>query len=227
MLRPICFDAPRGCAQVWVNNQLAANTSSMSASKNRESENEEKRRHFSRSGHCPAHRVRRRILAGRSRRWPRESPDDRVVRPRLEYRGASGQPVNHAVLPMEIKIKAGGVVDFAVGGFHDVVIFKPGFTLEQLVQAGGGQYPSTPPLFVIPPNPSEPLPPAISFLAESIYYRGINPAGGPLQTVATANPSNAINRGEPVTFLERGVYLVICNVRPHLLDGMYAYVKVD
>jgi len=139
----------------------------------------------------------------------------------------AGNPVNHAVLPMEIKIKAGGVVDFAVGGFHDVVIFKPGFTLEQLVQAGGGQYPSTPPLFVIPPNPSEPLPPAISFLAESIYYRGINPAGGPLQTVATANPSNAINRGEPVTFSERGVYLVICNVRPHLLDGMYAYVKVD
>jgi len=26
---------------------------------------------------------------------------------------------------------------------------------------------------------------------------------------------------------ERGVYLVIGNVRPHLLDGMYAYVKVD
>jgi len=136
-------------------------------------------------------------------------------------------PVNHAVLPSEIKIKAGGVVDFAVGGFHDVVIFKPGFTLEQLVQAGGGQYPLTPPVFVIPPNPNEALPPAISFLTENIYYRGINPAGGPLQTAATANPSNAINRGEPVTFSERGVYLVICNVRPHLLDGMYAYVKVD
>jgi hypothetical protein len=35
-----------------------------------------------------------------------------------------------------------------------------------------------------------------------------------------------MNRSEPVAFLEAGTYLVICNVRPHLLDGMFAYVKV-
>jgi plastocyanin len=138
-----------------------------------------------------------------------------------------GNPVNHAVLPRVIKIKAGGVVDFAVAGFHDVIVFKPGFSLEQLVQAGGGEYPSTPPLFVIPPDPAAPLPAAISFLADSIYYRGINPAGGPLATAVTGNPVNGSNRTEPVAFLERGLYLVICNVRPHLLDGMHAYVKVD
>jgi plastocyanin len=139
-----------------------------------------------------------------------------------------GNAVNHAVFPKVMKIKAGGVIDFAVGGFHDIVIFKPGFTLEQLVMAGGGQYPTTPPgPFVIPPDPAAPLPSAISFLAEHIYYRGINPAGGPLGTLATGNPSNAVNRSEPVAFLERGTYLVICNVRPHLVDGMYAYVKVD
>ena len=138
-----------------------------------------------------------------------------------------GNPVNHAVLPKEIKIKAGGVVDFAVAGFHDIIIFKPGFTLADLIQAGGGQYPSTPPLFVIPANPATPLPVAISFLADSIYYRGINPAGGPLATAVAGNPANGSNRTEPVAFLERGTYLVICNVRPHLLDGMYAYVKVN
>ena len=138
-----------------------------------------------------------------------------------------GNAVNHAVLPREIKIKAGGVVDFAVAGFHDIIIFKPGFTLADLIQAGGGQYPSTPPLFVIPANPATPLPVAISFLADSIYYRGINPAGGPLATAVAGNPANGSNRTEPVAFLERGTYLVICNVRPHLLDGMYAYVKVD
>ena len=138
-----------------------------------------------------------------------------------------GNPVNHAVLPKEIKIKAGGVVDFAVAGFHDIVIFKPDFTLAHLIQAGGGQYPLTPPLFVIPANPATPLPVAISFLADSIYYRGINPAGGPLATAVAGNPANGSNRTEPVAFLERGTYLVICNVRPHLLDGMYAYVKVN
>ena len=35
------------------------------------------------------------------------------------------------MLPREIKIRTGGVVDFAVAGFHDIVIFKPGFTLER------------------------------------------------------------------------------------------------
>ena len=138
-----------------------------------------------------------------------------------------GNSVNHAVLPRVIKINAGGVVDFAVAGFHDIIIFKPGFTLEQLVQAGGGQYPLTPPIFVIPADPATPLPSAISFLADSIYYRGISPAGGPLATAVAGNPANGSNRTEPVAFLNPGTYLVICNVRPHLLDGMYAYVKVD
>jgi hypothetical protein len=138
-----------------------------------------------------------------------------------------GNAVNHAVLPQEINIKAGGVVDFAVAGFHDIIVFKPGVTLDQLIQAGGGQYPLSPPIFVFPPNPATPLPAAIAFLAESIYYRGINPAGGPLATPVAENPSNGSNRTEPVAFLERGVYLVICNVRPHLLDGMFALVKVD
>lgn len=138
-----------------------------------------------------------------------------------------GNPVNHAVLPREIKIKAGGVVDFAVAGFHDIIVFKPGFTMEHLIHAGGGQIPLTAPIFVIPPDPAAALPAAISFLAGSIYYRGINPAGGPLGTAVGGNPANGSNRTEPVAFLERGTYLVICNVRPHLLDGMHAVVKVD
>jgi plastocyanin len=138
-----------------------------------------------------------------------------------------GNAVNHAILPREIKVKAGGVVDFAVAGFHDIVVFKPGFTLDQLVQAGGGQLPLTPPIFVIPPAPTAPLPDAIAFLADSIYYRGINPAGGPLATAVGGNPANGSNRSEPVAFLEKGAYLVICNIRPHLLDGMFAYVRVD
>ena len=138
-----------------------------------------------------------------------------------------GNTANHAVLPKEIKIKAGGVVDFGVAGFHDIVIFKPGFTLQDLLDAGNGAYPITPPVFVIPPDPGAMLPPNLAFLGDSIYYRGINPAGGPLATTVTLNPYNGFNRSEPVSFFDRGVYLVICNIRPHLLDGMYAYVKVD
>ena len=137
-----------------------------------------------------------------------------------------GNAVNHAILPSDIKLKVGGVVDFGVAGFHDIIIFKPGVTLDDLIDAGGGQFPVFPPVFVIPPDPTTPLPPGVAFLADSIYYRGINPAGGPPQAPSTGNPTNSFNRSEPVAFLEAGTYLVICNVRPHLLDGMYAYVKV-
>lgn len=137
-----------------------------------------------------------------------------------------GNPLNHVILPDVIRTKVGGVVDFGVAGFHDIVIFKPGVELDDLVD-GTGQLPSFAPVFVLPPDPATPLPAASDFLADKIYYRGINPAGGPLATPARGDPSNASNRSEPVTFLEPGTYLVICNIRPHLLDGMYAYVRVS
>ncbi len=138
-----------------------------------------------------------------------------------------GNAVNHAILPTEIKVKAGGVVDFTVAGFHDIIIFKPGFTLEELIHVGGGQLPSTPPIFVLPPDPLAALPVNLAILTDRIYYRGINPAGGPLATAVAGNPANGSNRSEPVAFLEKGTYLVICNIRGHLLDGMMAYVKVN
>jgi len=138
-----------------------------------------------------------------------------------------GNSVNHAVLPNRIKVKAGGVVDFGIAGFHDIIIFKPGFTLDDLRDAGGGDFPVNPIFpFVLPSDPLAPLPPELAFLTDQIYYRGINPAGGPPQTPPTGVVSNAMNRSEPVTFLTPGTYLVICNVRPHLLDGMHAYVMV-
>src|SRR5687767_7631088 len=65
-----------------------------------------------------------------------------------------GNAVNHAILPNEIKIKVGGVVDFGIAGFHDIIIFKPGVTLDDLITAGGGTLPLTPPVYVLPPDPT-------------------------------------------------------------------------
>ena len=133
-----------------------------------------------------------------------------------------GNSVNHVILPKLIKVKAGGVVNFTVAGFHDVFVFKPGTKLEDL--ATGGVFPSFPPAFVFDPTGTLP-----AGIAERLYYRGPSPAGGPLATLfpAPGPINNAMNRSESVAFLAPGTYLVICNIRGHLLDGMWAQVRVS
>jgi len=112
-----------------------------------------------------------------------------------------GNAENHAVLPKEIRVKASGVVNFMVAGFHHIVVYKPGTKVEDISAAG-------PPPFIND--------------FENVYYTGIDPAAAPPEGV-----SNAVNRVESVSFKERGTYLVICNVAPHFADGMYGYVRVD
>lgn len=141
---------------------------------------------------------------------------------------APGNAINHAILPNRIELKAGGVVDFSVAGFHDIIVFEPGFELSDLIEAGGGgELPGFGGIFVVSPDPLDEAAAATDPLESKIYYRGIRPAGGPPPGhPAQDNPDNGSNRGEPVAFLEKGTYLVICNIRPHLIDGMYAYVRV-
>lgn len=117
-----------------------------------------------------------------------------------------GNPVNHHILPPTIRIRAGGVVNFAVAGFHWIWVYTPGVRREDLIVPTTGTF--------------------VNDRVNLVYYEGIAPAGGPLGTAPTGNPSNASNRMEPIAFLEPGKYLVICNVRGHLLDGMFAYVIV-
>ena len=150
-----------------------------------------------------------------------------------------GNLVNHVILPDEIKIKQGGVVHFLVAGFHQIIVYKPGIGPEDIDVPAGGTFIDDP----IIPDPA------------NQFYLGINPAGGPPDTPATPvifpgppppaddGRSNASNRVETVSFpatvgvnrmtgamlsekAEPGVYLVICNVRGHFNDGMYAFVRV-
>jgi plastocyanin len=118
-----------------------------------------------------------------------------------------GNAANHHVLPTTIEIKAGGVVNFVVAGFHQIFAYLPGVNPEDIVVPPTG-------LFIDDLN--------------NLYYHGILPAGGPPPGIpVTTNPSNAENRVESVFFSEPGTYLVICNVRPHFLNGMFAFVKVS
>jgi hypothetical protein len=115
-------------------------------------------------------------------------------------------PPNHHILPDVVRIKAGGVINFMVAGLHQIVIYAPDKVLDDLNLGNPG------------------------FMINDLmntHYVGINPAGGPLATPATVDPSNARNRVEPVAFLAPGTYLVICNIRGHFMDGMYSWVVVS
>ena len=143
----------------------------------------------------------------------------------------TGNIVNHAILPNDIKINQGGVVHFLVAGFHEPVVFVPNVSLDTIRNiANSGT--ST---FIF--DPTKPAP-------TGAFYFGINPAGGPLNTPATPvvpgdTRSNAQNRVESVGFpaaegtgnppspiAEPGVYLVICNVRQHFQSGQFGFVEV-
>ena len=116
-----------------------------------------------------------------------------------------GNPANHHILPPTIRIKRGGVVNFAVAGFHQIYVYNPGKLPSQVAVPATGT-------FINDKN--------------GLYYEGIAPQGGPAATPATRNPLNDSNRMEPVSFAVDGKYLVICNVRGHFLDGMMAWVVV-
>src|SRR5262245_3865298 len=135
-----------------------------------------------------------------------------------------GNFANHVVIPNQINTKLDGAVHFLVAGFHQVVVYKPG----------------TQPQDIVPQDPTA------LFINDSNnrYYLGINPGGGPPMTPGTIVPfSNSQNRVESVSFpasegrsptgvllsekAEPGTYLVICNIRTHFNDGMFAFVKVQ
>ena len=139
----------------------------------------------------------------------------------------AGNLVNHVILPNDIEVNQDGVVHFMVAGFHQAAVYKPGTVPENIVVPASGT-------FINDPN--------------NLFYMGINPAGGPPPgtppTPTAANSlSNAANRVESVSFpaaegvnrmtgailsekADPGTYLVICNVRGHFLDGMYAFIRV-
>jgi plastocyanin len=122
---------------------------------------------------------------------------------------------NHHVVPNVIKVRAGGVVNFVVGGFHQIFVYNPGVRPEDLI---------------VPPFPGT------LFINDfrNLYYQGINPSNA--AAPAGANPltppenttvrTNTQNRTEAVGFTTPGLYLVICNVNPHFRDGMIAWVRV-
>ena len=131
-----------------------------------------------------------------------------------------GNVLNHHILPQEFTIRitrarkldgtkvfVPATVNFVVSGFHQIWVYNPGVKLAD-VKAN--------------------IPATGTFVNYDVgvFAKGVNPGTPPTFADANVNPSGVQNRTDSFGFSTPGRYLVICNVRGHLLDGMYAWVTV-
>ena len=131
-----------------------------------------------------------------------------------------GNTPNHHVIPQEFTVKitkakkldgtvvfVPATVNFIVSGFHWAWVYNNGVTLADVkahVPAAG--------LFVN--------------YDVDVFAKGVNPGTPPTFADASVNPSGVMNRTDSFGFSTPGRYLVICNVLPHFVDGMYAWINV-
>jgi hypothetical protein len=132
-----------------------------------------------------------------------------------------GNPPNHHVVPQEFKVRitsakrfdgtvvsVPAVVNFVVSGFHWIWAYQPGVSVDEVRLH---------------------VPAAGTFVNYDVdvFAKGVFPGTPPAFADATFSPlSSAQNRTDSIAFSTPGKYLVICNVRGHFLDAMYAWVKV-
>ena len=140
-----------------------------------------------------------------------------------------GNTPNHHILPKEIKVRitkakkldgtvvvVPATVNFIVSGFHWVWVYKDGVRLQEVVDQ-------------IPAAGTFVNYEVITVGVSNVFAKGVFPGTPPaFADIAPANPtlSAAQNRTDSIAFSTPGKYLVICNVRGHFLDGMYAWVRV-
>lgn len=118
----------------------------------------------------------------------------------------------HQLIPNEATIKAGGTVNFIIGGFHQVLVYAPGTEPTDINTT----------LVTSVTNP--PGPPLIDDPTNRVY-RGLDPSTLPLLRAPV--PAALQDRVEVVHFANPGRYLVMCGVQPHFVnDRMFGWVKV-
>jgi hypothetical protein len=143
---------------------------------------------------------------------------------------APGNTPNHHVLPQQFKVRISKArkldgtvvvvpasVNFIVSGFHWVWVYQDGVSLQEVVD----HIPVTATTFV---NYE-----VVTLGVSNVFAKGVFPGNPPTFAdagLAVPPLAGAQNRTDSIAFSTPGTYLVICNVRGHLIDGMYAWVKV-
>jgi len=128
---------------------------------------------------------------------------------------APGNRNGHVMIPNQVTIRAGGMVNFIVGGNHQIVVYDDGILPRDI-------------------NTNLVLPPPLSTLLDDPrgrVYRGSSPVVVPANFFgpslpAADIPAAAPDRCEAVSFPKPGAFLVICGVRTHFIGGMYGFVVV-
>jgi len=149
--------------------------------------------------------------------WQTDPPLDRFdnLSPRLRN--------NHQLIPNKVKIKAGGAVNFIIGGFHNPIVYDVGTQPEDIDVNDTIPTTGTPAGVLLINDPTNRI------------YRGQDPSLQPLLQPSTFPGHDQTeplivstqDRVEVVLFPKPGTYLVICGVRAHFVnDGMFGFVKV-
>jgi plastocyanin len=139
---------------------------------------------------------------------PAEKPLDRLVGDPPMGRG-----VSDTLIPDNVTIKAGGAVNFIIGGGHVLAIYddgtKPG-DIDTTVIEPAARCPTTANGVINDPTDR--------------IYRG--PCFS--TNVGTTPPTTIVRRDgvEVVNFSKPGTYLVICARKTHFDNGMFGFVKV-
>jgi hypothetical protein len=131
-----------------------------------------------------------------------------------------GNTLNHHVIPQQFTVRitkakkldgtvvfVPATVNFVVSGFHWIWVYNAGVRLADV---------------------SAHTPASGTFVNYdvNVFAKGVNPGTPPTFADANVNPSGVMNRTDSFGFPVPGRYLVICNVRGHFLDGMYAWINV-
>jgi len=136
-----------------------------------------------------------------------------------------GNTPNHHILPQEFKVRitkakkldgtvvvVPATVNFIVSGFHWPWVYQDGVALGDIVVPAAGTFVN----YEVVTNG-----------VSNVFAKGVFPGTPPAFADATFSPLlSAQNRTDSIAFSAPGKYLVICNVRGHFVDGMYAWVRV-
>jgi hypothetical protein len=139
-----------------------------------------------------------------------------------------GNTPNHHIIPQEFTVKitkakkldgtvvfVPATVNFIVSGFHWPWVYNNGVSVAEIKT-----FTETHPGLLVNYE-------VVTGSVSNVFAKGVNPGTPPTFADRGAlATSGDMNRTDSFGFSLPGRYLVICNVRGHFIDGMYAWINV-